>query len=444
MRVAIVGGGISGLTAAHRLAADGHDPIVLDDGDAPGGLVASVRRDGFLCEHGPQAVLDGAEETRALIAAAGLAERAQTASAASRRRFVYVAGALRPVPTSPPALLRTNLIGVGAKLRLLGEPFVSRRQAEDEETVLAFSARRFGREAAERVVAPAVIGIYAGDAGSLSVAAAFPRIGAMEREHGSVIRGLFRGRGGARMGRPVSFPEGLGELPAALARALGDRRFVARATAIEPRPAGGWRIATAEGPSHEAERLVLATPGAVTAALLAPLVPEAAAALRAIPHAPVAIACLGFRSADDLGVDLDAYGFVVARGEGVRLLGCQYESSVFPDRAPSGGVLLRALLGGSFEPSLVDEDDATLAGTAVADLRRTAGLRRDPDFVDVWRARPGIPQYDRGHLARVHAVDAAIAALPGLRVIGHALRGVGVSACIAAAGECARAIAFPR
>ena len=136
--------------------------------------------------------------------------------------------------------------------------------------------------------------------------------------------------------------------------------------------------------------------------------------------------------------------FVVARGEGVRLLGCQYESSVFPDRAPSGGVLLRALLGGSFEPSLVDEDDATLAGTAVADLRRTAGLRRDPDFVDVWRARPGIPQYDRGHLARVHAVDAAIAALPGLRVIGHALRGVGVSACIAAAGECARAIAFPR
>ena len=132
-------------------------------------------------------------------------------------------------------------------------------------------------------------------------------------------------------------------------------------------------------------------------------------------------------------MDLDAYGFVVARGENIALLGCQYETSVFPGRAPEGGVLLRALIGGSFAPALVDADDGALASLAIGDLQRAAGLDRDPDFIDVWRARPGIPQYDMAHAARIATVDAAVAALPGLTVIGNALRGVGVNDCIRAA-----------
>jgi oxygen-dependent protoporphyrinogen oxidase len=156
----------------------------------------------------------------------------------------------------------------------------------------------------------------------------------------------------------------------------------------------------------------------------------------------VAVVCLGFRAADAgaLGMDLDSYGFVVARGEGVSLLGCQYDSSVFPGRAPAGGLLLRALCGGTFEPGLVESDDATIAGQVLGDLRRATGLRRDPDLVQVWRARPGIPQYDRGQLARIRVVDDALTRLPGLAVIGHALRGVGVSACVATATALVRDI----
>jgi oxygen-dependent protoporphyrinogen oxidase len=432
VRVTIVGGGISGLATAHLAAARGHDVTLLDDGARPGGLIGSVRRDGFLCEHGPQAVLDGPEETRALIEAAGLGGRVLHASPAARRRFVYVGGALRPFPASPPALIKTNLLSVGAKLRLFLEPFIGR--ADKDESVHAFVARRFGQQAADRAAAPALIGVFAGDAAALSVRSALPRVAAMEREHGSLLRAMRKRRkqGGRGLGHPVSFPDGLSELPVALARGLGTHRRVARAAEIAP-IAAGWRVTTGDGVFLESERLVLATPAAATAALLAPHAPGAAAVLRAIPHAPVAVVCAGFRSAEGLGVDLDAYGFVVARGEGVRLLGCQYETSVFTDRAPAGGVLLRALLGGTFDPDLVDADDGAIAAQAVGDLRRAAGLARDPDFVDVWRARPGIPQYDLAHAERVRAIDEAVARMRGLSVIGHALRGVGINDCIAAA-----------
>ena len=443
MRIAVIGGGISGLTAAHLLVGAGHDVALVDDAAEPGGLIAGARVDGFLCERGPQAVLDGSEAVTALIASAGLEARIVRALPASRRRSVYVAGKLRPFPASPPALIKTNLLSARGKLRLLREPFVRRRAGGDDhdESVFDFVARRFGPEAAQRAAGPALIGVYAGDAASLSVRAALPRLAALEREHGSVLRGMFRRRGTSRLGRPVTFPEGLGELPRALGAALGARRRVARATGIERR-AGGWTVALGSGMALEAERLVLATPAAASAALLAPHAAGAAEALRAIPHAPVAVVCLGFRAADSsaLGMDLDAYGFVVARGEGVALLGCQYDSSVFPDRAPAGGVLLRALCGGTFDPGMVDADDAKIVGQVLGDLRRTAGLRRDPDVAQVWRARPGIPQYDRAHLGRLRAVDDAVARLPGLSVIGHAVRGVGVSACIGAATALVRDI----
>ena len=444
MRVAVIGGGISGLTAAHLLVGAGHDVTLVDDAPEPGGLITGARVDGFLCERGPQAVLDGSEAVTALVASAGLEARIVRALPASRRRSVYVAGKLRPFPASPPALLKTDLLSARGKLRLLREPFVRRRgdaAGDADESVFDFVARRFGPEAAQRAAGPALIGVYAGDAAALSMRAALPRLDALEREHGSVLRGMFRTRGTSRLGRPVTFPEGLSELPRALGAALGARRRVARATGIEQR-AGGWTVALDGGTTLEAERLVLATPAAASAGLLAPHAAGAAEALRAIPHAPVAVVCLGFRAADSsmLGMDLDAYGFVVARGEGVSILGCQYDSSVFPDRAPAGGVLLRALCGGTFDPGLVEADDGKLVGQVLGDLRRTAGLRRDPDVAQVWRARPGIPQYDRAHLARLRAVDEAVVRLPGLSVIGHALRGVGVSACIGAATALVRDI----
>jgi protoporphyrinogen/coproporphyrinogen III oxidase len=442
VRVAVVGGGIAGLTTAERLVAAGHDVTLVDADARAGGVIRSERREGFLCEAGPQAILSGRPDTKALLAAAGLDGRILWSQAATRRRLVYVRGALRALPSSPPTLLKTDLLGTGAKLRLAREPFIAKGDPSRQESVLAFFSRRFGAEAARTIGAPAVIGIYAGDAANLSIQSALPRLYELEQRHGSVLRGAFAERAQADgPPRSFSFAEGLEELPRALAARLGARRVVARAVALE-RIAAGYRVGLDGGASVEAEHVILATPASVTAALVADLAPGAAAALRAIPFAPLVVAALGFRGAGatppDIGVDTAAYGFVVARGEGVGLLGCQYESSIFDGRAPAGAVLLRALLGGTFEPAIVDASDDDIARRAVADLGRVAGLRAEPDFVAVWRHPVALPQYDLEQAARLRAVDADLAALPGLHVVGQATTGLGLNDGIAAAAALAR------
>jgi oxygen-dependent protoporphyrinogen oxidase len=438
VRVVVLGRGISGLAAAHFLTRAGHDVMSIDPAAEPGGFMRSERVDGFLCEIGPQALLDGPAETRQLIADAGLESRLVRAQPTARRRFIHARGRLQALPGSPIALVRSGLLSWRGKLRLLREPFLRNSAPDGDESVLAFGTRRFGEEAARALVATAVIGIYAGDAADLSAPSALPRLAALERTHGSVIRGAIKQRrSGGGFGKPVSFPDGLQELARALDRQLGARRIVAGAERIE-RQGQGWRVAISGGaPPIDADAVVVATGAGPAAALLDPLAPAAASALRQVRQAPAAVVCLGFRGAD-IGIDLRAYGFLVARDPAVggapsTVLGCQYESSIFAGRAPEGAVLLRAILGGTFDPGVVDESDEVIRARTVADLRRLAGLTREPDFVRIWRHRDAIPQYALGHAALVAAVDADLARHPGLHLIGHTLRGVGLNDCIAAA-----------
>ena len=445
MRVAVLGRGISGLAAAHFLTRAGHDVVSIDPAAEPGGFMRSERIDGFLCETGPQALLDGPAETRQLVTDAGLDARMIRAAPGARRRFIHARGRLQPLPGSPVALIRSGLLSWRGKLRLLREPFLRACPPDGDESVLAFGARRFGDEAARALVATAVVGIYAGDAADLSAPSALPRLAALERAHGSVVRGAIKQRRqGGGFGKPVSFPDGLQELARALERQLGNRRILAAAERIERHDAR-WRVSLAGGAaSIDADAVVVATGGAVAASLLAPLAPAAAASLRRVRQAPAAVVYLGFRSAD-IGLDLRAYGFLVARDPAVggapsTVLGCQYESSIFAGRAPEGTVLLRAILGGTFDPGVVDESDDVIRERTVGDLRRLAGLTREPDFVRVWRHRDAIPQYALGHAALVAAADADLARHPGLHLIGHTLRGVGLNDCIAAAAALARQI----
>jgi len=452
MRIIVVGGGISGLTAAYFALAAGHEVVCLEPGQ-PGGLVASHRIDGFLCEAGPQAVLAGAPDTAALVEALGLAARAIHPEPDARRRFIFVKGKLRPIPMSPLGLLTTGTLSFKARLRVLLEPLMFARQAlpdDDDETFLSFGRRRLGAEAAQVLLATAAIGIYAGDAAELSVASAFPRLAVMERDHGSLFRGFLASRtGGRSRGRPLTFPEGLGELPAALARALGPNLWRAAATGVAPSSARTWRVelspspgaAPAGGPpTHvEGDIVLFATDAPTSARLLGPLCPEVDH-LKEIVHAPIAVCALGFRdvASRPIGMKTAGYGFLVARGEKARLLGCQFESSTFAGRAPAGAFLARTLLGGvgpGFDPAIVERPEDLIASRAVEDLRALAGLSREPDFVKVWRYPHGIPQYRPGHMKVVKTINEGLRKRRGLYLIGHALRGVGLNECIRAAQE---------
>jgi oxygen-dependent protoporphyrinogen oxidase len=479
MNVIVIGGGISGLATAHFLKRGGGaggandiDVTVIEPG-APGGVMGSVRREGFLCERGPQALLASAPAVQRLIDELGLRARVLTPRAQAKRRKLYRGGRLHDLPSSPPGLLFSSLLSVGGRFRVLREPFV-RKQADAgdaPETLRDFAARRLGPEAADRLLVPAVMAIFAGDARALEAKSAFPALVAWEKEHGSLFRGALASVR-ANKGRPrgiLSFPEGLGELASALAAELGPALVSGRAVKLtkgavapsyagsEPRAGvhgGHWsveveltRARREGGPSTEtltADAVILACPPTAAAALLRDLAPAAAAAFEAIPVAPAAIVHLGFAGdGAALGMDLDAYGFIAARNEGVELLGCQYESSIFPERAPTGHVLLRAIVGGTFDPGALALEDDVLVRRTVEELGRLAGLNARPQFTAVWRHPLGIPQYTAGHAARVATIERALAAHPRLYATGNALRGVGLADCITRAALCAEAVAAP-
>jgi oxygen-dependent protoporphyrinogen oxidase len=434
VKIAVIGGGLSGLCAAHHLVEAGHDVTCFEASSRPGGLIRSERRDGFLCEAGPQAILDGAPEVRALFDDLGLTSRVCRPAPAARRRMIYIGGKLRAVPTGPGSLLSTDLLSWKGKWRLVREGSITKRSTVEDESVLEFAARRGGREAAERLAAPAVIGVFSGDAARLSMRSAFPRMAALEERHGSLIRGMKAARregGGA--GQSVSFPEGLEELPRALAERLGPRLVTLQISAVK-RDLAGWKV------EHERfDGVVVALSPVATAQVIEGVAPAAAAGLRGLELASVAVVALGFRT-KDVGMDLDAYGFLVARGERPTILGCQYESTVFPGRAPEGATLLRVILGGTFQPDAVERDDAALVALARGDLRTIAGLEAEPDFTGVWRMRKVLPQYEIGHERRAAAIEAAVAKNLRLHLLTIGVGGIGLADCIRNAAALARTI----
>jgi oxygen-dependent protoporphyrinogen oxidase len=434
MKIAVVGGGISGLCVAHKLMLAGHEVTCFEASARPGGLIRSERREGFLCEAGPQSILDGAPEVRALFEELELGPRVCAPSPAAKRRMVFIDGKLRALPSGPGSLLTSDLLSAAAKWRLVREPSVKTPPPPDDESILDFATRRAGEEVASRIAAPATLGVFAGDAAALSIRSTFPRIAALEAEHGSVMKGMKAARRqGVTAGKSVSFPDGLEELPRALATRLGGRLVQVKVGPMRRDP-GGWIV--------ERERfdsVIVALAPLATADVVSEVAPEAAAGLRAIRLASVAVVALGYRQ-PDIGIDLEAYGFLVARGERPTLLGCQYESTVFPGRAPAGAVLLRAILGGTFEPGVVELDEAIVVERTLADLRLITGLERRPDFTAVWRQRQVLPQYELGHERRVRAVEEAMARRLRLHLLTTGLRGVGLSDCIRNATTLARSI----
>lgn len=424
--VIVVGAGVSGLACAHALAA-ACTVRVLEAAAQSGGLVRTVEELGFRREEGPEALPPNADAVRALCAELALPVHDVPSTAA--RRYVRRGERLLEVPASPPALLASPLFSPLGKLRLLSEPLRARGRALDG-SIADFARHRLGREFLERLVDPLVGGIHAGRPEELSLRACFPEAVELVERHGSVV-GAMKARARARTPgapRPTLWKPagGMQALPRALAAALGPRLELANPVRSVVRDGALFRVEREHGPALRARTLVLATAAAPARALLAPLAPEAAAALGDLAAESLASVAIGARRAD-IAHPLDGFGYLVPSALGSPVLGTLFSSTLWPQAAPAGCVLVRSLLGGARHAELLTRSDEALAALAVDEARARLGLAGEPLLVRVARWPGVIPRFDLAHPARQAALVRGL--VPGLHLLGNYTRGIGL-ACL--------------
>ncbi len=447
----VVGAGISGLAFSHRLKTIEPDrPVVLlDAARRPGGVIATDDVDGFRFEWGPNAFLGNSPATFELVEELGLSERLLAARPTAKKRYIVRGGKLRALPRSPLGVFTTGALSFSGRMRLLTEPFRRRGSAEDE-TVASFGRRRLGEEATRQLLDPMVSGVFGGDVERLSLPAAFPRVAALEREHGGLVRGLIASRkasssssvAGRSRRSLYSFPGGFGELTGALAEQLEDSiRLECPVERVTP-SGRGWEVAVRGGETIAAAAVVVAAPAPIASTFLPSDAGDLASALTEIAYAPLAVVCVGF-DRDQVGHPLDGFGFLSPRHEGLRVLGAVWVSSIYPEHAPGGAVSLRVMLGGARDPEAVALADDELLELALREVGPLLRLRGEPRVHRVYRHRRGVPQYEVGHLARLGRIDSLLRALPGLELHGNAYRGVAVNDCIREARALAERIARP-
>ena len=409
--VVVVGAGVSGLACARRLQREGLDVLVIEADTRPGGVVSSERVDGYLLESGPNTILP-TPESMAAIAEAGIADEMVTAPPKAPR-FVYAGGRLRRVPW---------VMSPAGTLRALAEPFVRRRGSETDESLASFFDRRFGRQAHERLAAPFVTGIYAGNTAELSIRGVFPRLPELEARYGSVMMGMLRGRGKGHRHRLASFKGGMGTLPAGLAAGL-NVRYGAAARAI----GRGWEV-DVDGESLRTPAVVIATPAYAASQLLGSVDPDAAGLLESVCYAPIVVASFAVANSA-MTSPLDGFGFLAPRGEGLNVLGTLFNSCLFAGRAPSGQSLLTSFAGGRLAPEVADWTDDRVWAAVCSDVEKVlslgAGVAKP---IRLKRYRRAIPQYLLGHREWRARIESRVRDLPGLFLTGNYIDGVSVPA----------------
>ena len=452
MSVAIIGGGITGLTAAYRLRRQGVAATVYEASERVGGVIQTTCRDGFLAEWGPNTILETSSVVSELVRDLGLESQRLYSDPAATNRYVLRNGKPISVPDSPARMFTSPLFSASAKLRLLAEPFIRRAAPEAEESVAEFVLRRLGREFLAYAINPMIGGIYAGDPRRLSVTHAFPKLHETEQRYGSLILGQFLGARARRKSKEISkqsapkfsFRDGLKTLIDALNRELGAAVELRTSVQALRQTGNGWRV-TGRGASGEANfehsAVLLAAPAFKLAGISVEGTGDPSLApLGEIVYAPVASVVLGFRR-EDVAHPLDGFGVLVPEVERRNILGAVFSSSLFPQRAPAGHVLITCYLGGMRAPELATRDTASAVAIAVADLRDMLGVRGEPVFVQHSIFRKAIPQYEVGFGRFRDWMNQLEAKTPGLFLAGHFRDGISVSDSIVSGARAAERLA---
>ncbi len=417
--IIIVGAGLSGLSAAHflRRSAPGLDILILEQDSRPGGAVRSFKEQGYLAEWGPHGFLDNNPASRALLSETGLDRIAQKAPLSSFVRYVCHEGRLVQLPQRPAALLTTPLLSPLGKLRLLGDLFKNPRA--EEQNVGEWAAYRFGTEILPLVDA-AITGTFAGDYERLSIDGVMPGVRALEKEAGSVLKGLLRkkrGTGAGRLPAMTSFPQGMEQLITTLA--TGPNILYQCPVRAISRENEAWEIHTETG-TYRAATVILALPVNRSLELLAAHAPP----LAAIPTARIATVALGFT--DKAQVPF-GFGYLAPEREKRFAMGALFSTHMFPGRAPQGAVLMEALVGGRRHPERLELSDETLISLVYDDLRQLIPLPEPPCFSRVLRGDSSIPQLEMGYPALLTWKESLEQGLDGLHLCGFGWEGIGMN-----------------
>lgn len=460
VNIGVIGAGISGLATAYilgeRLSNENieHSLTIYEKGRQPGGSVRSERVDDFLIEWGPNGFLNNEPATMRLVDALGLRSRINKSRDAARKRFIKIGGRLRQVPTHPHGFLTSDIIPFTAKMRFALEPFIGRRKSEGDESVADFVRRRFGKRALTRMFDPLVSGVYAGDVEKLSINNTLSVFAEMEGEYGSVVKGMIkRVRQRRRQekdqdpatkdelltnsknpmaGTLLSFVGGMGELTASLAEKLGSvLKSETSVNRIESQNNGYSLLIEHKGAEQEVEHdiVIITAPPVAAAQMVNEMDAELADTLGRIPSSSIAVVALGYE-AEDLGSELDGFGYLIPRAEGVRPLGVLWSSSIFEHRANADQRLLTVMIGGAHDPEAVTLSDEELTDLAVREIDSTVGINGKPAMRRIVRHQNGIPQYVIGHRERLSIIDKRMKDLRQLYLAGNGYHGISTNDCI--------------
>jgi protoporphyrinogen/coproporphyrinogen III oxidase len=449
-RVVVVGGGISGLAAAHRLVELSKETqsihvTLIEASGRLGGTIQTQYRDGFLVERGPDSFISEKPEALALARRLGLESQLVQTNEKYRRSFIVRNGRLRAVPEGFQLLapsrmwpfLTSDIFSFAGKMRMAADILLPRKATNgtDDESLASFVRRRLGEEALARMAQPMIGGIYTADPETLSLRATLPRFLDMEREHRSLILAMLRqtnanksGTSGARYSLFLSFDRGMQVLVDALAQVKTDIRLHTRVETLKFDGAI-WTIGTDTGEQFEADAVCLAVPAYIAASLLNDSNATLSTKLRQMKYASTATLNFGYRRSD-IDHPLDGFGFVVPFIEKRSLIACTFSSVKFSGRAPEGHVLLRAFAGGALQPEIFALDEAEMTARVETDLRQLLGIKAKPLFTEVAKWERSMPQYEVGHLDRVQEIESASSELPGLALAGNSYRGAGIPDCI--------------